>query len=536
MGISQYFSLEAVSMPATRSRKRFSSRRPEVLHKPRGVIHPRVQKVGPEHFGIVSVDCAKARSKWMLCDFYGNVLVPPTVVEHNRVALTAATIQLRRETTRLGLEDLIVAVERTGRYHHPVQRAFAAAGFEVRIVHPFATKQFRQASDPGIKTDDTDLSAIQLAAVNGFALVELPRDDTWKELQLFIRYRRDLVFKTSALCTQIREHLEAALPGYAACFDNLWLRACAFPLVRALGSAEAILQAGLPGLIQILRQQQVRFQERTLRRVLTWAEQAAPSDQAAALHRRVALSLEDDRQRKNREIQGLEREIAGRLVRTPYVLLLSFPGINVVSAADFAGEMGPIDNYANARCITGRAGIRPSRYQSDQVDRPNGPLVRCANRKLRAAILGIADNLVTCNRHFNVLTVRWRGQGKDPRHTRVKIALRFCRIAYQMVAGRQVFHHPCLQHRSYILDKLNAFHREHETTLAQTLADLQAAIEQVPRSAYADEARPLAQELQRIEQGRRRGPQLLGDILPIVLARLGVEALQSEESGEHDPT
>jgi hypothetical protein len=35
------------------------------------------------------------------------------------------------------------------------------------------------------------------------------------------------------------------------------------------------------------------------------------------------------------------------------------------------------------------------------------------------------------------------------------------RIAYQMVAGGQVFRHPCLQHRSYILDKLNAFEREH---------------------------------------------------------------------------
>jgi len=45
-------------------------------HKPHGVIRPRVQRVGPEHFGIVSVDCAKARFKWMLCDFYGKVLIP----------------------------------------------------------------------------------------------------------------------------------------------------------------------------------------------------------------------------------------------------------------------------------------------------------------------------------------------------------------------------------------------------------------------------------------------------------------------------
>src|SRR5437899_705860 len=223
-----------MAMVTTRSRKRSrSSRSPqEVLQKPRGVIHPRVQKVGPEHFGIVSVDCAKARSKWMLCDFYGNVVIPPTVVEHNRAGLEAASAQVRQALSAHGLHDCLVAVERTGRYHRPVQRAFAAAGFEVRIVHPFATKQFRQASDPGYKTDDTDLAALHRAAVNGFALLEAGLDEIWKTFQLLIGHRRDLVFKISLVCCQIREHLDAALPGFAACFDKLWDSACAWHLVR----------------------------------------------------------------------------------------------------------------------------------------------------------------------------------------------------------------------------------------------------------------------------------------------------------------
>ncbi len=46
------------------------SRRYLTIVKPSGSLHPRVQKVGPEHFGIVAVDCAKARSKWMLADFF----------------------------------------------------------------------------------------------------------------------------------------------------------------------------------------------------------------------------------------------------------------------------------------------------------------------------------------------------------------------------------------------------------------------------------------------------------------------------------
>src|SRR5262245_24561473 len=116
-----------MSTRTTRSRAR--RRPPDVVQKPRGTFHPRVQQVGPEHFGIVSVDCAKARSKWMLADFFGNVLVPPTPVTHNHPAFDDALAQLRQAMTRHELRDLLVAVERTGRYHRPAQRAFAAAGF-----------------------------------------------------------------------------------------------------------------------------------------------------------------------------------------------------------------------------------------------------------------------------------------------------------------------------------------------------------------------------------------------------------------------
>jgi transposase len=523
-------------MASSPTRRRPRSRRREVVQKPKGTFHPRVQKVGPERFGIVAVDCAKARSKWMLTDFYGNVLVPPTLVEHNRRALDAALEQLRHVAREHDLQDLLIAIERTGRYHRPVQRAFAAADYDVRIVHPFATKQFRQPADPGNKTDDTDLAALFRAAVNGFALIELGRDEFWTSFQLLIRHRRELVRKTAMLQTQIREHLDAAFPGFAANFANFWGCDCALHLIRHFAAPADIDSAGLNGLCRSLDDAGIRCQRRTLETILTWAAHAAPPDVAAVARRRFALALDDDRLQKRREIQALERDIAAALARTPYVLLLSFPGVNVVSAADFAGEMGPIEHYANSRAITGRAGLRPSRYQSDEVDRPDGPLVKCCNRALRAAILRVADNLIKCNHHFSALAHTWKQQRKDPRHTHVKVGLRFCRIAYHIVAGRQVFHHPCLQGRHYVLAKLMAFQREHETGSAEALRDLQAAIEQVPQREHRAEAAPLHEELNRIQRGGRRGPQLLGDILPIVLARLGVGDVQSTASGEDDLT
>ena len=516
---------------APKSKKR-SSPAPQTIHKARGVISPRVQRVGPEHFGIVCVDCAKARSKWMLTDFYGRILVPPTEVEHTQACFASMIERLRTALEQAGIRDQIVVIERTGRYHRPVQRAFAKAGFEVRIIHPLTTKQHRQPANPGNKTDDTDLAAMQRGAVNGFGLLEPPADPLSIRLQLLARHRRDLVEKSVALRSQIHEHLYAIMPGYSKYFEDIYDARIPLWIARQFGSATAILQAGLPGLIVQLRRAEIRVHLPTLEKILAWARTAPAAEDESHLHLKILTELDDDRLSKVRGVRAIEAELAGLLVQTPYVLLMGIPGINVVSAAEFAGEMGPIERYATARAITGRAGLFPSRYQSDHVDYPDGQLVRCANRNLRRAIMMIADNLVKCNDHFRVLATGWRLHGRDARAVRVQVAGRFSRIAYQMVAGRKAYRHPCCQQRDYILNKLLIFHTDNEIGYDQLMRNLDAAVAQLPRSEYREEAVPLADELDRVLKKRGKGPRPLSEILPVVLAKLGVKPVRSPKSGE----
>jgi transposase len=516
-------------------RARHRSRQKGLIHKPRGIIGPRVQRAGPEHFGIVSVDCAKARSKWLFADFYGNIHVPPTLVEHNREGFDHALATLRQAIADHDIRDLLVAVERTGRYHHPVLRAFANAGFEARTVHPFTTKQFRLPANPGVKTDDHDLAAIHRAAVNGFALTEAHWDPFWRELQLLTRHRRDLVQKSSLLCCQIKEHLEAALPGYAACFATFWENPAALRLALEFAGASKMLEAGVQGLGERLKNRDIGFQQRTLERILEWAKNAAPPDIAADHHAQIAQALDSDRTQKELEIQAAERHIASQLARTPYVLLMSIPGINVVSAAEYAGEMGPIANYANCRCITGRAGLYPARHQSDQVDHA-GALVKSANKRLRFALMLAADNLIKCNHHFQQLARRWKDQGADPRLCHVRVAQRFSRISFHMVAGQQVFHHPAVQTRDYILRKLVLFHTQHHTPAPQMLDDLRAASTQLPTAEQAPEAQTLQQQWPAKpprRDGKERkptGPQRLSAILAPLLVELAGRVVQSQAS------
>jgi transposase len=188
-----------------RRRSRRTRSHAALLQKPNGVIHPRVQAVGPEHFAIVAVDPAKARSRWMMTDFYGNILIEPTTLEHHASGFREAVELIKEQMTVKLIHDIIIVIERTGKFHHPPKRAFAAAGFEVRIVHPFTTKQFRQPAHPDTKTDDTDIAAISRAAVNGFGLNEVPLPEEYQQLRLWARHRRDLVRKATALRCQISD-------------------------------------------------------------------------------------------------------------------------------------------------------------------------------------------------------------------------------------------------------------------------------------------------------------------------------------------
>lgn len=520
--------------------------------KPSGRISPRVQEATPQHFGIVAIDCGKAESTWLLADFYGRVLVPPTQVEHSRQGFQEAIAALRQAIADHGLRDVTVAIEQTGAYHRPVRSAYAGAGFETRMVHPLATQQFRIPADPGNKTEPTDMLAIHRAAANGFGLIEPELSDVYAELRLLARHRRDLVARNAALRNQIHAQLDAFMPGLPAAVGDIFDHEPALLIARHLDSALKIRRLGLKGLAQLLTDQGVRFQERSLVKILAWAERAHECIEHAAVHHRIFVSLDDERRARLRTIAALECDLAALFARTAYVLLLSFPGINVVSAAEFAGEMGPIESYPTERAITGRAGLFPSRYQSSKVDYCDGPLVHRANRPLRYAILLIAENLLMCNAYFQGLGERWRAAGIDPRMQHVRAAKRFCRIAYQMVAGRQVFRHPSCQSRHKIIEKLSRFCNDHDMNINRILSVLCAAADWIPAAERAAEAEPfLAGAASAARRGqanagrdaqsrpssrRRSGPRLLSEILPELLTRLGVTTLQSSAKGETDLT
>lgn len=298
-------------------------------------------------------------------------------------------------------------------------------------------------------------------------------------------------------------------------------------IARCCDTPATVMELGHVGISEYLRENKIRHQSRTVDKVLAWATQAT-SDiiRDAPLRHAIWTDLEELYQHFRRQIFAIERELAQDLVKTPYVRLLALPGINVVSAADLAGELGPIQHYANANAITGRAGLYPSRYQSDQTDQ-SGPIIRQANRRIRCALMRIADNLALHCAYYRGHTDLDRARRVDTRASRVKIASKFTRVAFACVAGDEPMKHPAFQQPDSILEKLREFHHVHKTPMEQLLADLQTSVEQLPSNTRSHEAKVVAEVLRKNSR-RKRGGIEIGALLPAVLARLGIKNLEEE--------
>jgi Transposase IS116/IS110/IS902 family len=283
-------------------------------------------------------------------------------------------------------------------------------------------------------------------------------------------------------------------------------------------------------LSRYLSKYKVRHQLRTIDEVLAWAAQAENDPiRDGSMHHAIWTDLYELHQHFQRRIAALERQLASGVVQTPYIRLMAIPGINVVLAAELAAEMGPVSGYANANSITGRAGLFPSRYQSDQTDNAGGELIRQANRRLRCVLMGIADNLACHCNYYRGQAELDIARGMDKRSIRVKIAKRFGRLALACIARDEPMRHPCFQEPDSILDKLRRFHQEQGTPTDDLLTDLEAAVGQLPYNTCNQEAEIVADVLEQHTR-RRRGPKPIGDVLPAVLARLNIRLAQANKN------
>lgn len=88
------------------------------------------------------------------------------------------------------------------------------------------------------------------------------------------------------------------MPGYAACFEDLWQSQIALDIVRYFPSSKAITEAGIEKVSHTLKAAGRRFFGSSIEKVIAWANVATIPDSAASVHHRIWQALCDDYAKK----------------------------------------------------------------------------------------------------------------------------------------------------------------------------------------------------------------------------------------------
>ena len=477
-----------------------SPRKPE-LNK----ITSRVKSVGPEKFGILVVDSSKRNYAVRLSNFYGEAFYFNPEIGKTKQELEALISQTKEVIKENGLLDLVVGVENTGSYHQLAKRIFSRH-WDIKMIHPFITKQLRQPASLGVKTDDIDLEAMTRAVINGYGTDDPEVPAIYESWRMFCRARKDFVKKRMAIKNRCHDFMDCLMPVYADLFDNFWEHRGGVFIARHYGSAAAILKHGMEGIRNELRPRKIVMYSSTINKIFEWCKQAPGAVGCVKTARRLLRDYTELMKKLSGKIEESEVEILAGLASTPNVILLGMPGINVVNASDYGSELGPISNYINPRRITGRAGLFPSRFQSDAVDHADGPIVGGHNTRLRDSLIDAARSLITNNDYFKGWKeFQKKAHGWNNKQVKFAVASRFSRISFSMLAGNMVYKPANGGKRDSIIIKIIEFCKERNVSEDRVGKILLNAVENIPGADQLLEA----QDLERWMKGKRQGGKML---------------------------
>ena len=98
---------------------------------------------------ILSFDIAKGKSVYCLIDELKNIIIEPTLIEHNKIEFDNLFNLVK------DYPNLIVVMESTSIYHLPVENYFRSKAIDTIIMNPKLVKQFKDTLNKS-KTDKLD--------------------------------------------------------------------------------------------------------------------------------------------------------------------------------------------------------------------------------------------------------------------------------------------------------------------------------------------------------------------------------------------
>ncbi len=254
--------------------------------------------------------------------------------------------------------QILIGMEATSRYGENLYHELEQRGYVLRLLHPGQTHHFHQQRGLRAKTDRLDAMTIARALLSGEARMGyVPGEQvaTYREL---VRLHTQLSDTAAGYQNEIQALIVVLFPEFTQVFADPCLPT-ALSVLKAFPSAQALVEAGVEPLFQLLRAQPAAHYGRpTAKKLVALANQSVSSGRARAGRSTSLRILCDQLEHTQANLARLTAEIEQLLNTDPGVKgLQQVPEFGLKTLAVLRAELGDVQRFSRTDEVIAYGGM-----------------------------------------------------------------------------------------------------------------------------------------------------------------------------------
>jgi transposase len=354
---------------------------------------------------IVGVDIAKNTHWARFTDYRGIPLGKALKVSNNKAGFENILTTIKNVCKQKGLPKVILGLEPTGHYWKPLANYLIKHGIKVVLINPYHTKRAKELDDNSpTKNDQKDaLTIARLIRDGRFCQLYLPQD-VYSELRVLSTTRVSLMKRQNAIKNTIRTVLDEYFPELVTVFKyplkgkacRQILKSCPFPsLILELGTDKV--------LTQIKKAVKKTVGQKRVEKLFQAAQDSIGVTYGIPSARLKLTLLIQELELLENQLAHLEQALEEALTLTGYKeIILSIPGIGIITAASFLGNTGDPLRFAHPRQVSKLAGYNLTEDSSGE-NKSKTTISKRGRKQLRNVLYQMARTTVAVNAEMKEL-------------------------------------------------------------------------------------------------------------------------------------
>ena len=397
---------------------------------------------------IVGVDVAKKKNVARFFDTDGFELCKYFKFRNDRAGILSFISKCLNIKEQQGAERIVIGMEPSGHYWEPLAYFLKEYPIVQVLVNPYHVKQSKEMDDNSPdKNDIKDARLIAKLVKDGsFFKTYLP-EGVYRDLRNLTSEREQQCAKLNSAKNRLVALLDRYFPEYVKVFKNLLGKTSVFILkiYPFPEDIEKLTEEELTGVIKAASNK--RLGSKKAKELKKAAESSVGLTEGLDSARYRIKSCLEEIEFHLKQLEATEQKMSALLSQTGYKLnLLSIPGVGIVTAARFLGEVGDLSRFEHPSQVIKLAGFNLRGSTSGEKQNSKTVITKRGRSRLRCLLYQAALIAAAKNPQLRALYYYFKTRPKNPlkpNQALIAVANKLVRIMFALIKKNE-FYNPAL--------------------------------------------------------------------------------------------